>query len=348
MKRNLAIGFLASLALALGASACKKEDKKEGGDKAAEQGGDKAGAEGAAKPDMAAAAEKPASGDASAMMAHFPKDTEAVLTFSIANMRSTPMWAKYSAQMMASMADKMSEFKEACGVDPFTTIESVHVGVNTSKSEEPVVIVKGFNRAQVKACMEGTAKKEGKEVKVEDDGNFTKMTRDGKEVMLAWANDTTLLMVPEKGDKEYLQARLDGKDGLNGNAEFGAVASAANQGAAIWFAAVPVDGTELAKGIAGNPLGVAPKGLYGSLDFTDGLGVNLGARFGSAEEATGAKDKVGPMLQQFKPMLGPAGAMVDKVKLAASGNDMTINLNLSNQDLEQMQQMLGPMMGGGM
>jgi hypothetical protein len=343
MKRNLTIGFLASLALALGASACKKEEKKEGGEAAEKKTGEE-GAAGAARPAEGQAA-TPA-GSSSAMMKHFPKDTEGVLTFSVANLRGTDMWAKYSAQIIASMAEKMAEFKESCGVDPITTIESVNVGFNSSRGEEPVVIVKGFSRDQVKGCMEGVAKKEGKEIKIEDDGKFTKMTREGKEIMMGWVDDKTLIMVPEKSDKEFLQARIDGKDGLDSNASFGEVASAANQGAPIWFAAMPAEGTEMAKGIASNPLGIAPKGLYGSLDFKSGLGLAFGARFASAEEATGAKDKVTPMLQQFKPMFGPAGAIIDKVKLGATGNDMTINLNLSDQDIQQLQQSLGPMMGG--
>lgn len=224
---------------------------------------------------------------------------------------------------------------------------SLQVGVDSADSEKPTVLVRGLEKAQVKTCFEGMAKKEGDKVKVEEDGDFLKVTNEkSEETLIGWVDDKTMVLAPNQADKAALQARIDGKDGLDSHKAFADVASAANQGASVWFAVSPRDGTELAKGMSQNPLQVAPQGLYGSLDFKSGLGLDLGVRFASADEAAGAKEKVMPMIGQMKPMLGPAAAMVDKLKVATSGNDMTVNLNLTNKDMEQMQQMLGPMMGG--
>ena len=343
MKHNLSIATALALSL-LVVPACKKDKKedsnkpatseKAGGDTKA-KGGDKGTAEKGNSPGTAAA------GD---MMAHFPADTEIVVAFNIANLTGSKMWKDYGDAAMAKASKELGEFKETCGFDPITTIKSVHMGINSAKSEEPVMIVNGFAREQLTTCATAMAAKEGKKVEITEEGKFTFITHEDKKTTIAWVDGTTMLLVPNKDDKAYLEARIAGKDGLKGNAGFETAAGKAKQSAPIWFAGNFAAGSPAATGAGA--MGAAPTGFYGSIGFTDGLDFDLGVTFADAKSAEETLNMAKPMLGMAKGQLGPAGDIVDNLKLATKGADMTVGLKLTEADIEKLKALAGPMLGG--
>ncbi len=343
MKHNLSIATALALSL-LASPACKK-DKKEGGDKAqtseksgeaAAKGGDKGSDKGANKAKAPAA-----SAD---VMAHYPADTEIVVAMNIGNLTGSSMWKQYGAAAMANVAKELGEFEATCGFNPITTINTVHMGMNSARSEEPVLIVNGFAREQLTKCVKAMAEKEGEKIELTDEGSFTILVKDDKTTTIGWVNDTTMIAVPDKNDKEFIQARIDGKDGLKGNAGFDAAAGKANQEAPIWFAANFAEGSPAASGMGA--MGAAPKGFYGSVAFSSGVDLNLGVTFADAKSAEETLNMAKPMLGMAKGQLGPAGSLVDKLELATKGADLTVGLKLTDADVDTLKGLAGPMLGG--
>tara|TARA_R110002096_G_scaffold433381_2_gene651988 strand:- start:29681 stop:30712 length:1032 start_codon:yes stop_codon:yes gene_type:complete len=342
MKHNLSIATALALSL-LVVPACKK-DKKEGADKT--ETSEKAGGDTKAKGGDKGTAEKgnsPGAAVAGDMMAHFPADTEIVMAFNIPSLIGSKMWKDYGDTAMAKVSKELGEFKETCGFDPITTIKTVHMGINSAKSEEPVMIVNGFAREQLTTCATAMAAKEGKQVEITEEGKFTIVSHEGKTTTIAWVDATTMLLVPKKDDKAYLEARMAGKDGLKGNAGFETAAGKANQSAPIWFAGNFAAGSPAGRGVG---MGAAPKGFYGSLGFADGLDFNLGVTFADAKSAEETLNMAKPLLSIGKSKLGPAADIVDNLKLATNGADMTVGLKLTEADIAKLKTLAGPILGG--
>ena len=93
-------------------------------------------------------------------------------------------------------------------------------------------------------------------------------------------------------------------------------------------------------------MGEAPKGFYGSLGVTNGIDFNLGLGYADEKTATDTLNMVKPMLGMVKGRLGPAGDLVDKLKMATSGADLTVALELTSADIEKLKALAGPMLGG--
>jgi hypothetical protein len=249
---------------------------------------------------------------------------------------------------MASVSKELTEVKGACGFDPIAALQGVYVGVNTAKSDDPVVVVNGFHRDQLEKCFGAMAEKDGEKVEVTRDGAITMVKSSDKDQAIGWINDSTMVMVPNQSDAAFLKERIAGTGGLGDNPDFSSVLGAADQSAPLWFAGHFQDGSPAADGLGKMMMGAKPLGFYGNLGFAEGLQVDVGLRFGTAEEASQLLEKVKPMLGVAKGQLGPAGKLVDKLQLAAADKDMTVKLSLSNADLEQLQQLAGPMLGAGL
>ncbi len=340
MKHNLSIATALALSL-LVAPACskdKKGDKGETAEKASEskaKSGEKTSAEKKGSPGALAPAD---------VLSHFPADTEIVISFNVAGLTGSSMWKQYGEAAMANASKELGEFKDTCGFDPITTLKSMHVGINSAKSDDPVLIVNGFARGTLMDCAKKMSEKEGEKVKITEDGKFTVLTGDDGTTAVAWINDTTLIVVPKKNDKAYLQARLDGKDGLKGNTAFTATAAKAKQGAPIWFAGNFAEGSPAASGMGA--MGAAPKGFYGSIGFSDGIDFALGMSFADAAAAEQTLGMAKSMLPMAKGPLGPAGDILDKLQLATKDADMTIGLKLTDADVEKLKGAAGGILGG--
>jgi hypothetical protein len=86
---------------------------------------------------------------------------------------------------------------------------------------------------------------------------------------------------------------------------------------------------------------VKPKAVFGSVNVTDGLTVDMRIRLGSPDEATQlvtmAKGQTSnPQVKQ----------MFDKLDVTSDGSDAKIAVAMSNQKLQQLMGLVGGMMGG--
>jgi hypothetical protein len=347
MKRNIGIALALSL---LVLPACSK-DKKKGDEKAAtsETGGDtkvvdnktddKGGDDKVAVPVPGAS-----NAEVAALLKHFPADTEILVNMNLQSLTGTPLWKQFGPAAMAQAPGNIRDAEKHCGFDPVTTLKSVHLAINSARDDEPVVLVRGLTREPLIKCIKAIAALEKSEVAIADEGSFTTITGKGKDETqgLAWINADTMVLVPGQINKEYLQARIDGKDGLNGNADFGVPAAKANQAAPIWFAGQFGESSKAAKGMGA--MGSQPKAVYGSLGFQAGFQLAVGVTFADEKAAAATVAQVKPQLGMAKGFLGPAGSLVDKVEMGNEGADMKVSLSLTEAEVEQLTSMAGAMM----
>lgn len=330
----------AMLAIAsLAAFGCSKEEKKAGDKQPAQPGQP-------ATPGAAA----PASPGAKTAFAIFPRDTNMLLGINVSQISSSNLYKQFVEPQIKAQADKeFAEFKAECGFDPFTTIKEVVIGMVMDKDMEPqedrvLVVVKGLTRKQLSECSEKMAKKEDKKIEVNQEGNFTKLVNDGETTWIAWLDDATMVAGP-KMDKAALEQRIGGKEGVDTDKDMMDLLANTDQKAGIWLTMKKPDGAE------------APsenmdfKAVFGSVNLTGGLKIDAGLRQGSDDEAKKSVADATAMLDKAKQEAGPFGKYLSKIELSARGSDVIAKVSLSDQELQEIIQAAGPllgaMMGGG-
>lgn len=339
MKRTLTTTFAAALAmLALAAGGCKKEDNKAPG----------AAGGGEASPAAGAAAAVPSKTG----FAVFPGDSQFVVGINLASARSSGLWAKYKDRVEKELAEEFAELRTACGLDPIAQVQTIiAAGKPPAGAGEPdaVVVVKGLQRSALKSCGEKMAAKEGKKLTVTEEGNLANYVVDDKNIWAAWLDDTTVVVAPEK-DKAYVTARAAGEGGLADGSELMALLKSVDTSAAVYFVA---DTAAMGPGSSMMP---GAKGVFGSLKLTDGLALDAGLRFDTAENAKKMTEMVNQQVGQMKGQLPPQfKTLADKAVIKQVDKDMVVQLSLSGAELEQLAQalegmkgMLGGGMGGGL
>lgn len=342
MKQSIGIALALSLFLL---PSCSK-DKKTEAEKTTTESPGKTTEGGETPKDMAAGkaakiALTPAapSAELGSILKHMPADTEVLVAMNLASLTGTPLWKQLGPAAMAQAGGGLAKAKETCGFDPITKLTSVHFGINSASESEAVVIVKGLTRGPLIKCIKSLASMEKAEIEVTEDGNFTtvKGKKESDTLGVVWLDDNTLLMVPGKVDKPYLQARYDGKDGLAGNADFLTSAAKANQSAPIWFAGRFDTSSKAAKGMAS--LGGQPQALYGSIAFNDGIQFALGVTFVDENTAKSTLGTAMSMMGMAKGSMGPMAGLVDKVQLVTKGADLYVTLDMNKEEVDQLSNM---------
>lgn len=336
MKRTLYTTVAAALcALAFSATGCEKK-KDEAGGGAAGGGGGAKGAAGA----QAAVPSKTG-------FAVFPGDSQFVVGVNLASARSSGLWAKYKDKVEAQMASEFAELREACGIDPIGQVQTIIAAGKQGGGGEPdaVVVMKGLQRGSLKTCGEKMAAKEGKKLTVTEEGNLANYVVDDKNIWAAWLDDSTVVIAPEK-DKAYVSARAAGEGGLAEGSAVMALLKSVDTSAAIYFAAdTAMMGPQAA-------MMQGAKGIFGSLKLTDGLALDAGLRFDTADNAKKMTEMVNQQVGAMKGQLPPQfKTLVEKAVIKQVDKDMVLQLSLSGAELEQLAQALEGMkgmLGGGM
>ena len=329
--------LIAVVALGLGAGACKKKDenKAAGADKTAEKAGN---AVTGAAPTGAVLA---AADDLSLL----PADSEMVLGLNIAQLQQSALWKQFSPKLMEKAGPELAKFKASCGFDPFEQIKSVSVGMkglDGGKQPDGAVVIHGLEKAKSLACIEkmkAEAAKDGTEVTVDGDVILTK-SKGGEAT--AWTfvgNDTLLGTMGTIGTKDGVLAAAKGGSALKTSATFVDMYSKINTKDSLW---VLINGNAAFMQKA-QQAGVKPKAVFGSLNVTDGLTLDLRIRLASADEAKQLVDMM--KAQVNNPQVKQ---MFDKLDVTADGADAKIAVAMSNQKLQQLIGMVGGMMGGMM
>jgi hypothetical protein len=330
--------LVAVIALGLGAGACKKKEDKAGatGDKTTEK------AQGAAD-----SVTKPAG--AGAMIAGddlslLPADSEVVVGLNFAQLQQSALWKQFSPKLMEKAASGLADFKAACGFDPLEAIKSVSAGMKTAAGDKAdgIVVVHGPDKGKVVACLpkaKEEAAKKGGDITIDGDTFMVKGKSGENSAWTFVGNDTLVGSVGPSSSKDLLLAAAKGGSALKSSQTFVEMYSKINTKESMWFL-VNGNAPFMAKAAQA---GVKPKAVFGSINVTDGLTVDMRIRLGSPDEATQlvnmAKGQTSnPQVKQ----------MFDKLDVTSDGADAKISVAMSNQKLQQMMGLIGGMMGGMM
>jgi hypothetical protein len=333
------IGWLVAVAaLSLGVGACKKKDEA----KKTDQAGQTAAAGDKQNPITATpSVVNQAGGDDLSLL---PADSEMVMGLNFAQLQQSALWKQFSPKLMDKMASGLAEFKAACGFDPLDAVKSVSLGMKGLGGNTPdgAVVVHGLDKAKTTACvdkMKVEAAKKGTEITVDGDV-FTVKDKSGSTTVMSFVNSDTLLgVVGPNASKDTLLAAAKGGSTLKSSQTFVDMYSKINTKDSMWLL-INGNAPFMAKAAQA---GVKPKAVFGSINVTDGLTVDMRIRLGTAEEATNLVNMAKG--QTNNPQVK---AMFDKLDVTADGADAKIAIAMSNAKLQQLVGMIGGMMGGMM
>ncbi|MFN0250455.1 MAG: hypothetical protein ACKV2T_26480 [Kofleriaceae bacterium] len=338
------------LAAGIGAAACKKDEKKpEGGaatgSAAPTTAEKKAPADKVASPAVAVT-KAMANGDDLSLI---PSDSEIVMGLNFAQLQKSSLWKKFVEPQLVKpdFQTKLASFKDQCGFDPMTSIQSLslgmkNVGAKGKDTPDGVVVIHGLDKAKTTACltkMKAEIEKDG--TKLTDDGGVYTLSNDGNSAAFTHVNDTTVVMVVgANGNATGVKAATAGTSALKTSPAFIDMFAKIKTGDSLWLLA---NGNSPMFEKAG-ALGVKPKAVFGSVNVTDGLTMDLRIRLNTADEATSLANMVQGQAKQ-------AAQMFDKFDVGTEAADLKVSIALSTQKLEQLigQVMaLAGGMGGGM
>ncbi|MDB4960335.1 MAG: hypothetical protein JWP01_334 [Myxococcales bacterium] len=335
--------LVAALALGISAGACKKDEKKT--DPTAATPGSAAGKTAEvpvdnAKPTVAGAVlgQNPNASD----LALLPVDSEVVLGLNFAQLQKSALWKKFvEPQMMKpETAAKMAEFKAKCGFDPMAAIQSVSMGLKGVGGEKPdgVIVVHGPEKDKVMGCLDKVkdeAAKEGSTI-TKDGDVVTVVSKDGDNFAFTYVSPTTLVgVVGANANTAGVKAAAAGTSALKTSQAFTEMYSKINTQDSLWML---MNGNSKAFDKAA-ALGFKPKAVFGSVNVTDGLTVDMRIRLDTPDQAAQIANMANSQVAQFKPM-------VDKLLIVNEGADVKFNVALSTQKLEALIQQFAGMMGG--
>jgi hypothetical protein len=322
------------------AGACKKSEKKA--DPAAAKPADpKPGDKPADK-----LAEKPAVapvGGSTDDLSLLPVDSEAVMGINFAQLQTSMLWKKFAepAMMKGDFPSKLAQFKAKCGFDPMTAIKSIALGMKGVGGENPdgVAVVHGAGKKESLDCfdkMKDEAAKSGDQISRDGDVILVK-SKKGETVAITFVNDSTAVAVfGPNANKDGALKAAQGGSALKSSPAFVEMYGKINTQASLWML---VNGNSKVFDKAAQ-MGMKPKAVFGSVNVTDGLSVDMRMRLESPDQATQMANTFRGQLEAFK-------TMVDKMDIGAEGADLKFSVAMSTQKLEALVKNLGGMFGGG-
>jgi hypothetical protein len=284
-----------------------------------------------------------------ARFSYLPKESSFVVGVHPQQIAASTLFKELVEPTLAQNPEnELQKLKDKCGFDPLTTVGSVTMG-GDPEQDNNVFSVSGISKDQLIKCAPALAAEEGQKIEVTDDGGYTKITADGETTYLGWLDDKTLVGSSKAKDKATIEAVVKSTEGLDKNVEMMKLIGLVDTKASVWFV---LHNANPEKPVAGVP--VQAKGMFGAINLSQGLGVNLTIQQSTPEEA---QSTVATMTQQLDALkqATPLGKYLSKLEMKAEGSDAQFVLNLSNEEVKELvplvQQQLLPMMmmmGGGM
>jgi len=277
-------------------------------------------------------------------LALLPVDSEMVMGLNFAQLQQSALWKQFSPKLMEKAASGLAEFKVACGFDPLEAVKTVSMGLKGLGGSTPdgAIVVHGPEKAKVMACVDKAkveAAKKGTDITVDGDVFIVK-DKEGQPSAFTFVNDTTLIgTIGTMGTKDGVLAAAKGTSTLKSSQAFTEMYSKINTSDSLWLL---MNGNSPAFSKMG-AMGVKPKAIFGSVNVTDGLTMDMRIRLGTPDEA---KQLVTMLQGQINnPQVKQ---MFDKLDVVADGSDAKFGVAMSNQKLQQLIGMVGGMMGGMM
>jgi hypothetical protein len=276
-----------------------------------------------------------------------PVDSELVGGLDFAQLQTSMLWKQYVGPLLQSgdVQAQMAEFKATCNVDPMQVVTRISFGIKGIKqggggNPDGVIVAHGVPKAKLVACFgKYTAgkKKLGKDVTVDGDVLITKDKDSGQSVAFSFFDENTaLIVVGKQATKAGIKLIAKGQSALKTSPAFVDFYKKTNTSDTLW---VLMNGNSpIFAQLAA--MGIKPKAVFGSINVTKDIALDLRMRLPTADEAKKLASTVQPQVTQ-------AAAMFDKLVVTNDGSDVRVQIGLSDAKLKALMMQLAPMMGGG-
>jgi hypothetical protein len=269
-----------------------------------------------------------------------PVDSEMVGGLDFQALQASQLWKQFVGPLMAKndVQKQMAEFQAECGVDPMKLVTKVSFGIKGIGNPQPdgVIVAHGVPKAKLVACYDKIVKKKGQSGDVKRDGDVLIVKQNGGNVAFSFVDDSTaLIVVGTQATKDGSKAIAKGTSALKTSAAFVEIYKKTNTADTLWLV---MNGSSKAFDQMA-ALGIKPKAVFGSLNVTKDLNLDLKIRMKTPAEATN-------FAKMANQQLGMAAAMVDKIAITADGADVKVVVLLTDAKLKQLAQQFGGQLGG--
>jgi hypothetical protein len=222
-----------------------------------------------------------------------------------------------------------------CDFDPIASLASVTIGMkgmSSPKTMSGAIVIHGFSKAKAFACVTKIAEKHHPDAEVTIDGDVMLVSRGGEaRAALTFLDDSTALVVLGPDATRDGVAKVSERRGAPG--EYSELIQEINTDDAIWLAVS--DGSPMlaeANRAIAKHTSIQVHGLYGSVDFSDGLIVNAGARTGSPELVAKLVSDIQHHIDDHVSR-GDLGKRFEQLDVNADGGDVILSLQMSTTQL---------------
>lgn len=268
-----------------------------------------------------------------------PVDSEMVGGLNFQQLQSSVLFKQFVGPMLAKndVQKDMAEFQKQCGMDPMKVVTKLSFGFKGigANTPEGVIVMHGVNKAKAVACYDKLVKsgKIGKEAK--KDGDVLLFKKNSNQAAFTFVDaDTALFVMGAQGTTAGIKTIAKGGSALKTSAAFVELYKKTNTGNTLWM--IMNGSSKVFDAMA--QLGIKPKAVYGSLNVTKDLNLDVRVRMKSAADASNLSNLMNTQVKA-------AAGMVDKITIAADGSDVSVKVLLSDAKLKALATQFGGMMG---
>jgi hypothetical protein len=246
--------------------------------------------------------------------------------------------------MGAEAQAKLAEFKAKCDFDPMASFKTVSVGLKGLGGTKPdgIIVAHGVDKAKAMACvdkMQPEMTKDGATVTRDGDVVVGK-GKNGEDFAMMFVNDNTGLMaLGTQANAAGVKAAAAGTSTLKSSPQFVDMYGKIKTSDSLWF--LLNGNSKVFEKVAA--MGIKPKAVFGSLNVTDGLTLDMRMRMESPDAAS-------QLANMGKAQIQQAAKMFDQIDVNADGSDVKFTVVLSSQKLQGLITQFSGMFGafGGM
>lgn len=264
-----------------------------------------------------------------------PVDSELVAGLDFRKLVSSTLWKQFISPKLSQgdVKKALDEFRTTCGLDATKVVTKLAIGVKGLGEDQPdvVIVAHGVPKAKLIACYPKLSKKNKATVKLDGD---VLLMKDGSQRAAVTFLDarTALLVFGSKASTAGVKAIARGKSALKTSGAFLGFYRKLNTNHTLWMV---VNGNSKAFSQLG-AMGLKPKAVYGSVNVTKNLTLDLRMALGSEDQA---KNFANMLQGQMKA----AAMMFDKIDVKADGKDMRVTVLLSDAKLRGLAKQFGGM-----
>lgn len=273
-----------------------------------------------------------------------PVDSELVLGLNLAQARDSKLFQELAMPRIAKNARvqaMIEKVKTKCGFDPMTAVSSITLGMKAGGGNgEGVVVVHGLEKAKALPCVD-LLKDEAAEQKAEitKDGDVVLIKGDRPEASAAVSfvdDKTAIVAFGPKGNKAGVLEVAQGKSTLSSSKEFVDMYRRVKTGDTVWL--LVNTGAEVVAD-ALSKLNIKSKALFGSVNVTDGVALDLRLRVDSDEQAA-------DLAKGLESQAAGFAQFAEKVEIDSEKSDVRMKISLTQEKLQMLMRFAGPMLRG--